>query len=137
MNIDELKEIVWRFDNARVLVIGDLMLDKFVQGTVSRLSPEAPVPVVDVISETFRPGGAANAISNIRALGGDVVAVGVIGDDWNGRKLIELLKQDNVDTECIIVSEANMELFKFTSQNDYNPDKLFICPRWPMLASLI
>ena len=101
-DVKGLKEIVDQFDEAHVLVIGDFMLDKYIQGTVSRLSPEAPVPVVDVISETFRPGGAANAISNIRALGGNVVAVGVIGDDWNGRKLIELLKQDNVDTECII-----------------------------------
>lgn len=105
MNIEELKKIVGQFSTARVLVIGDLMLDKFIQGTVSRLSPEAPIPVVDVTSETFRPGGAANAISNIRALGGNVVAVGVIGDDWNGRKLIELLKQDNVNTAGIIAGK--------------------------------
>ena len=105
VNIDGLKEIVEQFDKTRVLVIGDFMLDKFIQGTVSRLSPEAPVPVVDVVSEMFRPGGAANAISNIRALSGNAVAVGVIGDDGNGRKLIDLLKQDGVDTECIIVSK--------------------------------
>jgi len=105
VNIDRLKEIVEQFDKAHVLVIGDFMLDKFIQGTVSRLSPEAPVPVVDVVSEIFRPGGAANAISNIGALGGNAVAVGVIGDDWNGRKLTDLLKQYGVDTECIIVSK--------------------------------
>lgn len=105
VNTDRLKEIVEQFDEAHVLVIGDFMLDKFIQGTVSRISPEAPVPVIDVASEIFRPGGAANAISNIRALGGNTVAVGVIGDDWNGRKLIDLLKQDGVDTECIIVSK--------------------------------
>ena len=104
VNIDELKGTVDQFDKAHVLVIGDFMLDKFVQGTVSRLSPEAPVPVLDDISEIFRPGGAANAISNIIALGGNVVAVGVVGDDWNGRKLTELLKQDGVDTECIVKS---------------------------------
>ena len=105
MNIEELKGIVEQFKDARVLVLGDLMLDKYIEGTVSRISPEAPVPVVDVISEMFRPGGAANAISNIRALGGSVVAVGVTGDDWNGRKLTELLKQDNVDTEGIIAGK--------------------------------
>ena len=105
VNMDRLKEIVEQFDKAHVLVIGDLMLDKFIQGTVSRISPEAPVPVIDVASEIFRPGGAANAISNIRALGGDAVAVGVIGDDWNGRKLIGLLNQDGIDTEGIIVSK--------------------------------
>ena len=106
VNIDRLKEIVDQFDKAHVLVIGDFMLDKFIQGTVSRISPEAPVPVIDVASEIFRPGGAANAISNIRALGGNAVAVGVIGDDWNGRKLINLLKQEGVDTECINVSKG-------------------------------
>ena len=105
MNVEELKEMIEHFGKTHVLVIGDLMLDKFIQGTVSRVSPEAPVPVVDVVSEIFRPGGAANAISNIRALGGNVIAVGVIGDDWNGRKLIDLLKQDGVDTKCIIVSK--------------------------------
>lgn len=104
MNIEELKEIIEHFDKASVLVIGDLMLDKFIQGTVSRISPEAPVPVIDVATENFRLGGAANAISNIRALGGTAVAVGVTGKDWNGRKLIELLKQDNIDTEGIIAS---------------------------------
>lgn len=105
LNIDELKEVIEQFDETQVLVIGDFMLDKFTRGTVSRISPTAPVPVVDVVSETFRPGGAANAISNIRALGGNAVAVGVIGDDWNGGKLIDLLKEDGVDTECIIVSK--------------------------------
>ena len=103
--IQELGEIIEQFGNARVLVLGDLMLDKYIEGTVSRLSTEAPVPVVDVASEMFRPGGAANAISNIRALGGNVVAVGVAGDDWNGRKLTELLKQDNVGTAGIIAGK--------------------------------
>jgi D-beta-D-heptose 7-phosphate kinase/D-beta-D-heptose 1-phosphate adenosyltransferase len=103
--LQDLREIIEQFDDARVQVLGDLMLDKYIEGTVSRLSPEAPVPVVDVISETFRSGGAANAISNIRALGGDVVAVGIIGDDWNGRKLTELLKQDNVGTAGIIAGK--------------------------------
>ena len=112
MSIDEFKKIVDQFDKTRVLIIGDFMLDKFIMGTVSRLSPEAPVPVVDVASEMFRPGGAANAISNIRALDGNAVAVGVIGDDWNGRKLTELLKQDGVDTECIIVSKERQTTVK-------------------------
>lgn len=105
MNIEELKEKVEHFDKNCVLVIGDLMLDKFINGCVSRISPEAPVPVVDVTSEIFRLGGAANAISNIRVLGGKVIAVGVIGDDWYGRRLIGLLTQDGVDKECVIVCE--------------------------------
>lgn len=68
VNIDRLKEIVEQFDKAHVLVIGDFMLDNFIHGTVSRISPEAPVPVIDVASEIFRPGCTASAISNIRAL---------------------------------------------------------------------
>ncbi len=105
MNLKELKEMVERFDKTCVLVIGDLMLDKFITGTVSRISPEAPVLIVDVTSEIFRLGGAANAINNIRALGGDVIAVGVVGDDWYGRRLVELLNQDGVNTECVIISK--------------------------------
>ncbi|MFZ3059386.1 MAG: PfkB family carbohydrate kinase [Candidatus Methanoperedens sp.] len=103
VNPKELKEIVEQFDRTSVLVIGDLMLDKFIYGTVSRISPEAPVPVIDVTRESFRLGGAANAISNMRVLGGNVTAVGVVGDDWYGRRLIGLLKQEGVDTECVII----------------------------------
>lgn len=105
MNLEELKEIVENFDKTCVLVVGDLMLDKFITGTVSRISPEAPVPVVDVTSEIFRLGGAANAINNIIVLGGNVIAAGIVGDDWYGRRLVELLKQERVNTECIIVSK--------------------------------
>lgn len=103
MNLEELKEMVERFDKTCVLVVGDLMLDKFITGTVSRISPEAPVPIIDVTSEIFRLGGAANAISNIRVLGGNVIAVGVVGDDWYGKRLIELLRQDGMDIECVLV----------------------------------
>ncbi len=103
MNTQELKEIIEKFDRNCIMVIGDLMLDKFINGTVSRISPEAPVPLVDVISETFRLGGAANAINTIRVLSGNVIAVGVTGDDWYGKRLTDLLKQIGVDTECVLV----------------------------------
>lgn len=105
MNTEELKEIIEKFEKTCILVIGDLMLDKFIIGTVSRISPEAPVPVVDVVSESFRLGGAANAISNIRILGGNIIVAGVVGDDWYGKRLISLLKQEGVNTEGVIVCE--------------------------------
>jgi len=105
MNTEELKKIVNNFNKTKILVIGDLMLDRFINGEVSRISPEAPVPVVDVTSENFRLGGAGNAISNIRTLGGNVVAVGVVGDDWYGLKLIYLLEQNKVNTDCVIISK--------------------------------
>lgn len=112
MNLEELKVIVEHFDKTCILVVGDLMLDKFITGTVSRISPEAPVPVVDVTSEIFRLGGAANAINNIRVLGGNVIAAGVVGDDWYGKKLVELLKQEGVNTECVIVSKERPTTLK-------------------------
>jgi rfaE bifunctional protein kinase chain/domain len=70
-----------------VLVVGDLMLDRFVYGTVSRISPEAPVPVVKVTKETSMPGGASNVACNIRALGGKAAVAGMIGKDAAGVEL--------------------------------------------------
>ena len=110
--MEELKEVVERFESARILAIGDVMLDRFILGTVSRISPEAPVPVVDLTSETFKPGGAANAINNIRALGGEVIAVGIIGDDVSGKKLIDLLKQSGINTEGILVIQNRPTIVK-------------------------
>lgn len=102
MNSEEQLKIIEKFDKASVLVIGDLMLDRYLNGIMSRISPEAPAPLIDITSENFRLGGAANAINNICALGGNVFAVGVVGDDWFGKRLIGLLKQEKVDTTCVI-----------------------------------
>jgi len=102
VNSEEQIKIIKQFDRAYVLVIGDLMLDRYLNGTMSRISPEAPAPLIDITSESFRLGGAANAINNICTLGGNVLAVGVVGDDWFGKRLIGLLKQENVETTCVI-----------------------------------
>ena len=91
MNSEEQIKIIEQFDSASVLVIGDLMLDRYLNGTMSRISPEAPAPLIDITSESFKLGGAANAIKTICALGGNVLAVGVVGEDWFGKRLIELL----------------------------------------------
>ena len=82
-----LVAIVRRFPRARLLVVGDLMLDQFISGRVSRISPEAPVPVVQVTGESFHLGGAANVAANIRALGGQAAIVGVVGTDAPGGRL--------------------------------------------------
>ncbi|MGA2105707.1 MAG: PfkB family carbohydrate kinase [Methanoregula sp.] len=97
-----LMRIVDRFSETTVLVIGDLMLDRFIYGTVSRLSPEAPVPLVEETHETYRLGGAANAVSNIHMLGGHVLVSGIVGNDWFGRQLTGLLKQDGIDTAGVL-----------------------------------
>jgi rfaE bifunctional protein kinase chain/domain len=76
-----VEELLARFPCLRVAVVGDLMLDQFVYGTVERISPEAPVPVVEVDREVFRLGGAANVVHNLRTLGAEVVLVGVVGAD--------------------------------------------------------
>jgi rfaE bifunctional protein kinase chain/domain len=102
VNSEKQKKIIEQFNRISVLVIGDLMLDRYLNGTMSRISPEAPAPLIDITSESFRLGGAANAINNICAFEGTVLAVGVVGDDWFGKRLIGLLKQENVDTTCVI-----------------------------------
>lgn len=86
-----LRQYIQRFPQASLLVIGDLILDHYVMGRVSRISPEAPVPVVHVESETLRLGGAANVYNNILALGGKADLCGVIGADESGRLLLKEL----------------------------------------------
>ncbi len=85
----ELLRTIARFPGRRVLVVGDLMLDRYIRGGCSRISPEAPVPVVRVSAENHIPGGAGNVVSNLAALGAAVSVVGVIGDDDSGRRLLE------------------------------------------------
>ena len=84
--------------NARVLVVGDVMLDRYWFGDVSRISPEAPVPIVHVKKTEERPGGAANVARNIASLGGQATLLSVVGDDEAGRTLAELLVKENVAT---------------------------------------
>ena len=91
------------FKKTRLLVIGDIMLDKFIWGKVSRISPEAPVPVVEVEHETTMLGGAANVVNNIVSLGGNVLLCGVVGDDSAGREITSTLNELDVDIGGIIV----------------------------------
>ncbi len=101
---NSLPSFLPKFAKAKVLVVGDLMLDEFVWGKVSRISPEAPVPVVWVQSESIMPGGASNVANNIRALGGQVTAVGVIGEDRWGAQLLTDLAARGIDTGGILKS---------------------------------
>lgn len=101
-----LKEIVSNFSQARILVVGDLILDEFIWGKVSRISPEAPVPVVWVNSQSFMPGGAANVANNIQSLGGEVNIVGVVGADNNGAILKEDLAKRGIIVEGVISDKS-------------------------------
>jgi D-beta-D-heptose 7-phosphate kinase/D-beta-D-heptose 1-phosphate adenosyltransferase len=104
MTPQRLEEILSRAASKRLLVIGDLMLDEFVWGKVGRISPEAPVPVVEVTGESFYPGGAANVARNLREFVDRTSVIGMIGSDRGGHQLRELLREDNIDTDDAIES---------------------------------
>ncbi len=97
-----LREILSRFPERRVAILGDLMLDRYIWGSVSRISPEAPVPVVEVREETTRFGGAANVAENVATLGASSSVVGVVGDDDAGSRLLDLLGGRGVDVGRVV-----------------------------------
>jgi rfaE bifunctional protein kinase chain/domain len=97
------EETLRRFGKRSVLVIGDVILDHYVWGRVNRISPEAPVPVVEVTRESFMLGGAANVAHNIVAMGGRAAVVGICGRDNAGDRLLEMLRARGVDCEGIFV----------------------------------
>ena len=101
--LESLSSLVRQFPKAHLIVIGDLMIDRFIWGDVERLSPEAPVPVLRVTAEGIRLGGAANVIHNIRTLGGRVTACGVIGADPVGKRMLRELKGIGASTAGIFV----------------------------------
>lgn len=103
MKIDKKKLIstVKKFSQVKILVVGDIMLDKFIWGNVERISPEAPVPVVNVERESIMPGGAANVINNICALGGSAILGGIIGTDNSGKSVQKLFAKKNVSFSCV------------------------------------
>ena len=109
---NRLKTIVSRFPKASVLVVGDLILDEYIWGDVSRISPEAPVPVVWVKSENYVPGGSCNVANNIRSLGGEVHVMGVIGRDARGKALTDVLKRNGVGTDDIQTDAARPTTLK-------------------------
>lgn len=100
----DLLEIVDDFPARRILVLGDLMLDRYLWGDTDRISPEAPVPVVEAREETQRLGGAANVAQNIRALGGDPILVGVCGEDVFGGELVRLLESLDISPIGVVPS---------------------------------
>lgn len=101
-----LDAVLRRFARVRVLVIGDLMLDQFIWGRVDRISPEAPVPVVQVTNESVHLGGAANVVHNIRALGGKAAACGVIGSDEAGRRLLGELRAIGAGSSGVVAAKS-------------------------------
>ncbi len=102
MDITRIQKFLAGLPTVRALVVGDLMLDEYLWGRSSRISPEAPVPVVDVTREDLRLGGAGNVVNNLRSLGCRVAVCSVVGDDDDGRLLLQRLKQVGADSTAVI-----------------------------------
>ena len=101
MNFHDLFD---QFSKKRVLVIGDVMVDAYLKGKVNRMSPEAPVPVVDLFEKDERIGGAGNVALNLAALGASPIICSVIGADLEGERLIQLFKDARISTDGIYAS---------------------------------
>lgn len=102
LNQKRALEIIDRFPRAKVLVLGDLMIDHFIWGKVSRISPEAPVPVVEVDADHLLLGGSANVLHNIHAIGGRGYVSGVVGADKIGKRLIREFRKRQIDIHGIV-----------------------------------
>ena len=112
MNLTRLEHILDRASSRRITVIGDLMLDEFVWGRVGRISPEAPVPVVEVTGESFYPGGAANVARNLREFVDRVEIIGLFGKDRSGQQLRKLLAEQKIDISNAVEEDSFRTIVK-------------------------
>ncbi len=112
MNRARLTPLLKQFADKRILVIGDLILDEFIWGKVSRISPEAPVPVVEVSSESCFPGGAANVARNLREFARDVRVMGVTGCDAGAERLTALLKGEGIRLDSVQAHDCYQTIVK-------------------------
>jgi len=103
LSSERLEELLAGVVGRRVLIVGDVMLDRYVWGRVGRISPEAPVPVVEVERDTILAGGAANVARTVRALGGEPLLVGVVGEDSGAEELRAILEGDGIDPGHLVV----------------------------------
>lgn len=104
--------LLGRFPRARILVVGDLILDQYIWGEVNRISPEAPIPVVEVIRETYTPGGASNVAHNVRDLGAGVEVCGIVGEDGYGRMLLDTLKEKGILVHGVVADPSRPTTLK-------------------------
>ena len=111
-NNQQLQKVVQQFSDQPILVVGDLMLDRYVWGRVERISPEAPVPVVEVVKETVHLGGAANVAYNLAVLKARPLLVGVVGRDEAGDRLVEELHRQEISSEGIVRDKGRSTTIK-------------------------
>lgn len=112
MNPERLQHLLAAASKSRLLVVGDVMLDEFVWGRVSRISPEAPVPVVEVQEESSYPGGAANVARNLRPFCAGVHLCGLVGTDVHAGRLRDLLAEERITTDALVADETRMTIVK-------------------------
>ncbi len=110
--MDNLLSIMSGLRSPRIMVVGDVMLDKYVWGEVKRISQEAPIPIINVSAEDERPGGAGSVINNLQTLGAQVLTCGIIGDDAHGRTLLNIFSNMGVDTSGIITDKSRPTILK-------------------------
>ncbi len=106
MNYQRAQQIISKFPDLRIVTLGDFMLDEFIWGEVRRVSPEAPVPVVDVKRETWSPGGAGNVVSNLLELGARAVPIGVVGSDEGAKMLRERFAEQKTEIDGLITDSS-------------------------------
>jgi D-beta-D-heptose 7-phosphate kinase/D-beta-D-heptose 1-phosphate adenosyltransferase len=106
MKVASEQQLVAAFAGKRILIVGDVILDEYVWGKVKRISPEAPVPVLDFTHRTYQPGGAANTAANVLSLGGRALLGAAVGADTQGATLLNLLRVAGGDTEGLVVAEG-------------------------------
>ena len=108
LNRKRAAEILRQARDCRIVVLGDVMLDEFIWGDVTRISPEAPVPVVNIQRESTRLGGAANVLANVSALGASASVIGVVGDDAAAEKLRHALRETGgAQTDAMLIADEN------------------------------
>lgn len=107
-----LREVAQGMKRSRVLVVGDAMLDRYLMGTIRRISPEAPVPILEVSNETLKLGGALNVAKNIVSLGGHAKVFGVIGQDEPGLRIRELVLDSGIDPDGLLIENRRPTTLK-------------------------
>src|ERR1700690_4498137 len=112
--MSKYKNIIRHFKGKRLLVIGDVVLDQYIKGRVSRISPEAPVPIVLQEESFYTPGGAANVANNLSSLGAQVTLVGKIGDDIEGGILKRELERRHIHTKALFIDSNINPILKNT-----------------------
>ena len=112
ISFERLKEILECFSKVKIAVVGDMMLDEYLIGKVTRISPEAPVPVVNIEQERFVLGGASNVANNLKSLSAQVSVYGVVGQDSNGEKFVKELEAKQINPSGIVIDGTRPTIIK-------------------------